>query len=233
MLLNVENLQAGYGKKKVLHDLSIHINEGEIVSLIGHNGAGKSTALKAIFGLITPFDGQVYFEGKNVTNEKPIKKLAKGIFHIPQEKFIFSDLSVKDNLELSYFTVDDKSDFQSRLEYLFDLFKILGERRNQLAGTLSGGERRMLGIAMSLIRRPKLLFLDEPSSGLSPIAFQSVVQIIQKINREQKAAVLLVEQNVRAAFKLSNRVYVMKTGKIIFEETGEKLLQRSEWWDLF
>jgi len=233
MLLNVENLQAGYGKKEVLHDMSIQVDAGEIVALIGHNGAGKSTALKAIFGLIAPSGGEVYFDGEKVTHEKPIKKLAKGIFHIPQEKYIFSDLSVKDNLELSYFTVADKSEFLSRLEYIFDLFKILGERQNQLAGTLSGGERRMLGIAMSLIRRPKLLFLDEPSSGLSPIAFQSVIQTIRKINRDQNTAVLLVEQNVRAAFKLSNRVYVMKTGRIIFEETGAKLLQRSEWWDLF
>ena len=233
MLLRVKNLEAGYGKKQILYDISLSIHEGEIVGLIGHNGAGKSTALRSIFGLLTPHRGQVVFMDQDVTFASPAAKLDAGIYHLPQEDFLFNDLTVIDNLEMSFFTMKDPSNFPSRLDEVYTFFPVLSNRKNQMAGTLSGGERRMLGIGMGLLRRPNLLMLDEPSSGLSPVAFQNVAKIIQEINRSLGTAVILVEQNVKVAFKLSQRVYVMKAGHVILEETGAKLLERNEWWDLF
>jgi branched-chain amino acid transport system ATP-binding protein len=233
MLLDVKNLEAGYGKKQVIYDISLQVDEKEIVGMIGHNGAGKSTVFKAIFGMLSPSKGRITYMGRDVTFAPPEIKLDGGIYHIPQDQFIFSDLAVKDNLEISYFTMKDKSRYESRLEEVYQFFPIVKSRLNQLAGTLSGGERRILSIAMGLLRQPKLLMLDEPSSGLSPVAFQNVAGIIRKINDSLGTAILLVEQNVKVAFRLSRRVYVMKAGRMILEETGEKLLQRKEWWDLF
>jgi branched-chain amino acid transport system ATP-binding protein len=233
MLLEVKNLGAGYGKKQILYDIALSIKEGEIVGLIGHNGAGKSTALRSIFGLLTPYHGHVVYRNQDVTFESPAAKLDAGIYHLPQENFLFNDLTVMDNLEISFFTMKDQSGFGSRLNEVYKFFSVLRDRKNQLAGTLSGGERRMLGIGMGLLRKPKLLLLDEPSSGLSPVAFQNVARIIQEINTDLGTAAILVEQNVKVAFKLSKRIYVMKAGHIILEETGAKLLERNEWWDLF
>jgi len=233
MLLAVRNLEAGYGKKQILYDLSLSILPGEIVGLIGHNGAGKSTTLQSIFGLLTPYGGRVVYMDRDLTFVSPASKLAAGIYHLPQENFIFNDLTVSDNMEISFFTMKDQTAFQSRLAEVYQLFPVLQDRENQLAGTLSGGERRMLGIGMGLLRKPELLLLDEPSSGLSPVAFQNVAKIIGEINSNLRTAVLLVEQNVKVAFKLSKRVYVMKAGRIILEETGAELLKRNEWWDLF
>jgi branched-chain amino acid transport system ATP-binding protein len=233
MLLKVTDLEAGYGEKQVLYGISLTLADKEIVSLIGHNGAGKSTALKTIIGLVSPQSGQILFSGEDVTFSQPSIKLARGLYHLPQEYFLFNDLTVRDNLEVSSFTMSGPSLFESRLAKVFEFFPVLEERKNQLAGTLSGGERRMLGIGMGLLRQPKLLMLDEPSSGLSPVAFQKVARIIQEINREMGTAVLLVEQNVKVAFKLSKRVFVMKAGRMILEESGEKLLQRGQWWELF
>jgi len=233
MLLAVRNLEAGYGKKQILYGLTLSILPGEIVGLIGHNGAGKSTTLQSIFGLITPHQGRVIYMDRDLTFASPASKLDAGIYHLPQENFIFSDLTVTDNLEMSFFTMKDQATFESRRGEVFQFFPVLRDRKNQLAGTLSGGERRMLGIGMGLLRKPKLFLLDEPSSGLSPVAFQNVAKIIQEINSSLQTAVLLVEQNVKAAFKLSKRVYVMKAGRIILEETGAELLKRNEWWDLF
>jgi branched-chain amino acid transport system ATP-binding protein len=233
MLLEVKNLEAGYGKKQVLYDISLCVQEKEIVGLIGHNGAGKSTALRSIFGMLVPMRGQITYQGQDVTFAPPFDKLDSGIYHIPQDQYIFNDLAVKDNLEMAYFTMKDKSAYDNRLQEVYELFPVLKARLNQLSGTLSGGERRMLSIGMGLLRQPKLLMLDEPSSGLSPVAFQNVANTIRKINTSLGTAVILVEQNVKVAFKLSRRVYVMKAGRMILEETGEKLLQRKEWWDLF
>ncbi len=233
MLLTVSNLVAGYGKKQILYGLTLSILPGEIVGLIGHNGAGKSTALQSIFGLLIPHQGRVIYMDRDLTFASPASKLDAGIYHLPQENFIFGDLTVTDNLEMSFFTMKDKTALESRRDEVYQFFPVLRDRKNQLAGTLSGGERRMLGIGMGLLRKPKLLLLDEPSSGLSPVAFQNVAKIIQEINSSLQTAVLLVEQNVKAAFKLSRRVYVMKAGHIILEETGTELLKRNEWWDLF
>ncbi len=233
MLLTVTGLEAGYGEKQVLYGISLTIADKEIVSLIGHNGAGKSTTLKSIVGLVPPRRGKILFADEDLTLAPPSLKLAKGIYHLPQEYFLFNDLSVRENLEVSSFTMSEQSLFESRLAKVFEIFPVLEARKRQLAGTLSGGERRMLGIGMGLLRQPRLLMLDEPSSGLSPVVFQKVAGIIQSINQEMGTAVLLVEQNVKVAFKLSKRVFVMKAGRMILEETGEKLLQRGQWWELF
>ncbi len=232
ILLDVKGLESGYGKRRVLYNISLGIYSGEIVGLIGHNGAGKSTTLRSIFGLVVPSRGQVFYLKREVTLAPPAEKLGLGISHMPQENFLFNDLTIRDNLEMAYFTLENSSSFASRVREVYDLFPVLGRRQGQLAGTLSGGERRMLGIGMGLLRQPKLFLMDEPSSGLSPVIFQSVIQVIQKIN-SLGIAVFLVEQNVKAAFKVSQRVYVMKAGSIILEETGKKLLERGEWWDLF
>jgi branched-chain amino acid transport system ATP-binding protein len=232
ILLEVKGLEAGYGKRKVLYNISLGIHSGEIVGLIGHNGAGKSTTLRSIFGLVVPSRGQVFYMDREVTFASCAEKLGLGICHMPQENFLFNDLTIRDNLEMAYFTMENSSSFGPRAKEVYELFPVLGRRQAQLAGTLSGGERRMLGIGMGLLRQPKLFLMDEPSSGLSPVIFQSVIQVIQKIN-SLGTAVFLVEQNVKVAFKVSQRVYVMKAGSIILEETGKKLLERGEWWDLF
>ncbi|MDH4265620.1 MAG: ATP-binding cassette domain-containing protein, partial [Deltaproteobacteria bacterium] len=153
MLLEVKNLEAGYGKKQILYNIALSINEGEIVGLIGHNGAGKSTVLKSIFGLLTPYRGQVVYMNQDITLEPPAAKLDAGIYQLPQENFIFSDLTVIDNLGMSFFTMKDQASFESRLNEVYKFFPVLSDRKNQLAGTLSGGERRMLGIGMGLLRR--------------------------------------------------------------------------------
>ncbi len=233
MLLEVRNLKAGYGKKQVLFGISLHVQEGEIVALIGHNGAGKSTILKSVFGLLTPTGGEVIYRNQDVTLAPPAMKLEGGIYHIPQEHFLFNDLTVRENLEMGFFTMKDQSAFAPRLEAVHEIFPVLKNRQGQPAGTLSGGERRMLGIGMGLMRHPQLMMLDEPSSGLSPVIFQNVIKTIQEINKSRGTAILLVEQNVKVAFRISARAYVMKAGYMILEETGEKLLQRSGWWDLF
>jgi branched-chain amino acid transport system ATP-binding protein len=233
MLLEARQIRAGYAGKQVLYGISMNVGQREIVGLIGHNGAGKSTALKALFGLVVPEGGQVLYAGEDVTAAGPPTKLARGIYHLPQEHFLFDDLTVKDNLEIAFFTRKEKSQLEDRRREIEQFFPVLKGREGQLAGTLSGGERRMLGISMGLLHHPRLLLLDEPSSGLSPVAFQNVARIIEQINRDLGTAVLLVEQNVKVAFKLSRRVYVMKAGHIILEEEGRRLLERGEWWDLF
>lgn len=231
MSFYAESISAGYGQKTIVNKISLSVGNKEIVSIIGHNGAGKSTTLKAIFGLIKIQGGRIVYNDIDITHDSPAKKLSCGIFNLPQENFIFSDLDVRTNLELSCFS-DDKFD-PKRLEFIVSLFPILKMRFTQAAGTLSGGERRLLGIAMGLMREPKLLLIDEPSSGLSPIAFMQVLNIIKSINEEHGTSIILVEQNVKAAFKISQRVYVMKAGSIILEESGQAMLARSNWWDLF
>jgi branched-chain amino acid transport system ATP-binding protein len=233
MLLSVNNLYSGYNKTQVLFDVSLNIKEGEIIALIGHNGAGKSTLLKSIIGLIKPDQGSISYQNKEITFDSTATRLDYGIFHAPQEDYVFKELSVLDNLELSFFTFRDKSSFSGRLEEVYQYFPILKDRYNQRAGTLSGGERRALGIAMGLLRHPKVLLLDEASNGLSPLIFQEVLRVVRDYNTRMGTAIIIVEQNVKAAFEISNRVYVMKSGRIVMEEKSEKLLKRDEWWDLF
>lgn len=231
MLMEVKGLQAGYSKKVVVHGISMAIDATEIVALIGNNGAGKTTTLKTIFGLLKPLGGEVVYNGRTVTARSPMANVKDGINFIPQERPIFPDLSVMDNLDLGAYTL--KGDKKSRLEMVYRLFPILKERSWQRAGTLSGGEQRMLGMGMALVIRPRLLLLDEPSLGLAPVLVRSLMEALQQIQKELGTSILLVEQNVKQALQVARRVYVMKMGKLILEESAEKLLQRGQWWDLF
>ena len=231
MLLEVKDLDVGYGKRVVVHELSMGVNKGETVAIIGHNGAGKTTTLKGIFGLLQPFRGRIVYNARNITGRAPADNVKDGIAFLPQERFIFPELAVRDNLDLGAYTVED--DLESRLETIYELFPVLKERSWQRAGTLSGGERRMLGLGMTLVTRPQLLILDEPSLGLAPLLVRSLLGTLKQIREALGTSVILVEQNVKQAMGVAHRVYVMKMGRTILEESGEKLLQRGEWWDLF
>jgi branched-chain amino acid transport system ATP-binding protein len=233
MLMEVKELTVGYGARDVVHGLSMTINKDEIVALIGHNGAGKTTCLKGIFGLLKPSGGQVVYNGRRITGRSPRANVADGITFIPQERFIFPRLSVREHLDLGTYTLESKKDVQTRLQMIYDLFPILKRREWQTAATLSGGERRMLGLGMALLTRPQLLLLDEPSLGLAPVLVQSVFATLQQIRQTLGIAVLLVEQNVKQVLQIAQRAYVMKMGRMVIEESAQNLLKRGEWWDLF
>jgi len=231
--LQVEGLVTGYRRKQVVFDFSVRVEPGEIVALIGHNGAGKTTALKAIFGLLRAWAGSVVFEGQVVTNSPPDANVRRGMAYIPQERAVFPDLTVAENLDLGGLTVTDPAVRRQRLEEVFGLFPVLRERRRQRAGTLSGGEQRMLSLGIALMIRPRLLLVDEPSLGVAPALVQRIMQTIRQVCRDQGVSVVLVEQNVRQALQVADRVYVMRTGRVILEESGAALLARGQWWDLF
>jgi branched-chain amino acid transport system ATP-binding protein len=232
-LLEVRSLSSGYGKIQILFDISLTINPRETVALIGHNGAGKTTTLKTIFGLLKAFGGKVSYKGQDITNTPPEMNTQRNIRLIPQEEYIFDRLTVKENLEMCTFTMSDTSQIDTRYEAVFELFPVLKGRMNQMAGSLSGGEQRMLSIGTALLVQPELILLDEPSAGLSPLLVEQVMATIADLNFRYGMAIFLVEQNVKQAFMLSNRAYVMKTGRVILEESGKKLLERGQWWDLF
>jgi branched-chain amino acid transport system ATP-binding protein len=207
-----------------LHDVSFHVEQGEIVSIIGSNGAGKSTTLKAISGLLRPDAGQILFAGARIDCDKPHTIAARGIAHVPEGRRLFSNMNVWQNLYLGAYTNKSQVDRQRRLARVFEIFPRLKERQNQLAGTLSGGEQQMLAIGRGLMLQPKLLMLDEPSLGLMPILVTEVFGVIQEIS-EMGTTILLVEQNVRKSLNLADRAYVLQTGSVVLEGTGEELLQ--------
>lgn len=231
--LQVSNLAAGYGRKQVVFDLSLKVAPGEIVALIGHNGAGKTTALKAIFGLLPAWSGAVYFEGAAITNSSPAANVRRGIAFIPQERAVFPNLTVAENLDLGAITVADPDTRRRRLAEVFELFPVLWERRRQRAGTLSGGEQRMVSLGIALMIRPRLLLIDEPSLGLAPVLVQRILDMVRQVCQEQQTSVLVVEQNVPQALRVADRAYVMRAGKVILEESAASLLARGQWWDLF
>jgi branched-chain amino acid transport system ATP-binding protein len=232
-LLQIDNLSGGYGKTEIISDVSLTIEAGEIVGLIGHNGAGKTTTLKTIFGLLPPHRGRIRYAGQDIANTPPELNVRRGLSLVPQERNIFANLTVQENLDLSLHHMGDRRAAGSRRESVYELFPVLAGRLRQRAGTLSGGQRQMLSLGMALLSQPKLLMLDEPSSGLAPALVASLMGTIERINRELGTAVLLVEQNVKQTFKISSRVYVMKTGRVVLEESGRELLERGGWWDLF
>lgn len=232
MLLEVNDLKAGYGKRTVIDNVSLHIDKGEIVSLVGHNGAGKTTTLASIFGVLPPFSGSVVYNGRAITNRSPRDNVKDGISFIPQEKYTFPGLTVKENLELGAYAIR-ATDLPSRLKNIFDIFPLLRERQGQNSATLSGGERRMLGIGMALITNPQLLFLDEPSLGLSPQLVRVLMDTLLQIRQNIGTSILLVEQNIPQALRISNRVYLMKAGHIILEETATVFNNRENWAELF
>lgn len=223
-MLEVKDLAVHYGVIEAIRNVNFEVNEGEIVSLIGANGAGKSTILKAISGLHQPSRGEIIYEGKAITKETPKKIVEKGISQVPEGRHIFSGMTVMENLEMGAFLRKDKAEVQNDLEHVFSRFPILKERMKQNAATLSGGEQQMVAMGRALMSRPRLLLLDEPSMGLAPILIKEIFHIIQEIN-QTGTTVLLIEQNAKMALKIADRGYVLETGNVVQTGTGKELLE--------
>jgi branched-chain amino acid transport system ATP-binding protein len=227
MLLTLDNIKTYYGNIRALKGISIQVDEDEIVCLIGGNGAGKSTTLMTISGVLTPVEGDVLFQGHSIAAVRADIIVQMGICQVPEGRMIFPLLTVQENLDLGAYLRKDKDGIEKDLEQVFTLFPVLKERRKQYGGTLSGGEQQMLAIARALMGRPKLLLLDEPSLGLAPIFVDSIFKTIQQIN-EQGTTILLVEQNAQLALQYSHRGYVLETGEIALADTSAALLKNEE-----
>lgn len=222
-LLTIDSVHSFYGKIEALKGISLEVRQGEIVALLGSNGAGKSTTLKTISGLVRPGRGDILLNGKSIVGMPPHQIVEEGIIHVPEGRRIFAGLTVRENLELGGFTQKKKKDvIAAGIEQAFSMFPRLKERSTQLGGTLSGGEQQMLAICRGLMARPKLLMLDEPSMGLAPIIVQEIMHIIREINK-QGTTILLIEQNAKAALRLAHRGYVLETGRIVMENTADVL----------
>ena len=221
-MLEVNNLEVYYGVICALKGISFHVNEGEIVSLIGANGAGKPTTMQSVIGLLPKKNGTVTFNGTDITKMPCHKIVRSGMTQVPEGRRIFQELTVYENLLMGAYTNNDQAKFKTDLESIYDRFPRLAERRNQIAGTLSGGEQQMLAISRALMCHPKLLMLDEPSMGLSPLLVDQVFEIIKDINRDG-TTILLVEQNAGKSLAISDRAYVMETGSIVLTGTGAEL----------
>jgi branched-chain amino acid transport system ATP-binding protein len=223
-MLKVEKVQTFYGSIQALFGISLEVREGEMVALIGANGAGKSTTLKTISGLCVPASGNVEFQGKKINGRSPRDIVKMGVSHCPEERRVWPKLAVWENLDMGAYTCKDKKSIQMDMEKIFSLYPVLRERRNQLAGTLSGGEQQMLAIGRALMSRPKILLLDEPSLGLGPILVEKTAEMIRDIHKKG-TTVLLVEQNAFMALTMSDRAYVLEIGKTVLQGKGKELLQ--------
>ncbi len=231
-LLDVRGLSCGYGKKHVVFGIDLHVGRGEIVSLFGHNGAGKTTVIKNVLGAYRPTAGSVQYDGADVTGTSARSNVHRGMALIPSERFVFGDLSVYDNLLLGAANLADDDERDRRLRQVYDLFPILLERSKQLAGTMSGGQQRMVSLGLALMTNPRLLLLDEPSLGLAPAVVQQIFSAVRDLAADG-LSVLLLEQNVGQALRISDRAYVMRNGRIILEEDAETMRHRESYWDLF
>lgn len=220
-LLNLTGVKVSYGTVEALHGIDLRVEEGEIVSILGANGAGKSTALLTISGLIKPREGEIYFDGKSIVKIPAHDIVGMGVAQAPEGRRVFGAMTVLENLRLGAFRIKNKNN--KTLEWIFDLFPRLKERSGQLAGTLSGGEQQMLAIGRALMAQPRLLLLDEPSLGLAPLLSRSIFKTIKEINA-QGVTILIVEQNARAALRLAHRGYVLEVGRVVMEDSAERLL---------
>jgi branched-chain amino acid transport system ATP-binding protein len=221
-MLQIDDLHAGYRKLEILHGLNLHVDEHEIVSLIGANGAGKTTTLRAVAGLITPSDGRIVFDGQEVQRKRPDEIVRAGLVHVAQDRALFGELQVWENLQMGAYT-QPKSSIKGSLDKVYALFPILAERRNQRADTMSGGQQQMLAIGRAMMARPKCLTLDEPSVGLAPNLVVQVLDAIKAI-RDTGVTVLIVEQSARQALAISDRAYVIENGSIVLEGKGTELI---------
>ena len=226
-MLEVKNLNVHYGVIQALKDISLTVNQGEIVTLIGANGAGKTTTLRTISGLIKATSGEILLEGKTITTLPAPDRVQQGISQVPEGRRIFPPMSVLENLEMGAFLRKDKADIKKDIEMVYDLFPILGKRRKQSAGTLSGGEQQMLAMGRALMSRPRILLLDEPSMGLAPLLVREIFEIIKNINLNG-TTILLVEQNASMALSIAHRAYVLENGSIVISGTGEDLAKSGE-----
>jgi branched-chain amino acid transport system ATP-binding protein len=214
-MLQIKNLNSGYGGTEILKDISLEVSPGEIIAIIGPNGAGKSTVLKSIFNLCDIYSGKITFEGEDITKLPTHDLIYEGISFVPQGRQVFSDLTVRENLEMGAYILNDKEVVRANIKRIFDLFPFLEEKQNDYSYTLSGGQQQMLAIGRALIQSPKLLLLDEPSLGLSPKSMKEIFEKIVQINK-QGVTVMIVEQNAKAAVSIANRTYILENGKIGF-----------------
>lgn len=226
-LLEVKGIDVFYGDAHALWDVSLSVEKEAIVALVGANGAGKTTLLKTVSGLIHPKKGEILLSGESITNLNPKEIVDRGIIHVPEGRRLFSELTVLENLKLGSYIPRARPFFAESLERVFGLFPILKSRKDQNAGSLSGGEQQMLAIGRALMAQPKVLMLDEPSLGLSPILVRTIFELISTLN-EQKTTILLVEQNVNQALKIAQQAYVLKSGRIVMNGRGDELLQNDE-----
>lgn len=232
-LLDVDRLCAGYGKKRVVFDLTLAVGLGEIVTVLGHNGAGKTTTLKTIFGMLASQGGRITYQGVDVSGVDYRYNVRHGMSFIPAEHFVFSDLSVIDNLRLGAVHERSAKEKSERLERIYEMFPILKERSGQRAGTMSGGQQRMLSLGIAVMSGPRLLLLDEPSLGLAPALVDDIFGRIRWLADHEGLSVLLVEQNVGHALRITDRFYVMRSGRVILEESADQMRKRKQFWDLF
>ena len=227
-MLEIKNLAVSYGAITALHGISLSVPAGGIVTLIGSNGAGKTTALKTISGLLKPCAGKIFYDGKNIAGLPPHQIVKLGISHVPEGRMIFANLTVMENLQMGAYLQKDRTAIRRELDYVFAAFPRLQEREKQIAGTLSGGEQQMLAIGRALMSRPKLLMLDEPSLGLAPLLVKTIFEKIVEINRQQGITILLVEQNANLALEVSGFGYVLETGKVALSGDSATLRQNPQ-----
>lgn len=223
-LMELRDVHTYYGQIHALKGVSLTVNEGEIVTLIGSNGAGKSTTLRTISGLLRPRQGDILLQGKSMAQMPPHKIVQAGIGHVPEGRGIFPVLTVLENLEMGGYLLDDDAELGRRMQHVFELFPRLRERVGQKGGTLSGGEQQMLAIGRALMQQPRIMLLDEPSMGLAPLLVEEIFNIVRRLNSEQKTTILLVEQNAQAALQVAHRAYVLETGQITIEGSARELL---------
>lgn len=225
-LLEVNDLYVSYGAIRALHGISFHVDEGEVVTLIGANGAGKSTTLRTISGLLPVDQGSITFNGEDITGAEASSIVRKGVIHVPEGRRIFSPLTVRENLDMGAYTRHDSDEIQASMDYVFQLFPRMKERLEQTGGTLSGGEQQMLAVGRALMAKPKLLLMDEPSMGLAPILVEEIFDIITEISQEG-VTILLVEQNAHMALSVADRGYVLETGSIELEGSARELAENA------
>ena len=222
-LLALDTVHSYYGRIHALRGISLHVDEGEIVTLIGANGAGKSTTLRNISGLVHPRSGKIHLKERDITGLPAHEIVAAGVGHVPEGRGIFPRLTVRENLEMGAFTVSNPAEVRRRLEFAFELFPRLRERIDQKGGTLSGGEQQMLATARGLMLKPHILLMDEPSMGLAPVLVEAIFKVIRELNQNEGTTILLVEQNAHMALRVAHRGYVLQTGAIVLEDTAANL----------
>lgn len=226
-MLKIENLHVYYGNIHALKGINMEINEGEIVTLIGANGAGKTTTLRAVSNIVDTREGKIEFLGQDITGKKATDIVKMGLIHVPEGRRVFAQMSVMENLELGAYLRTDKEGIKRDMDTVFNMFPRLYERKNQISGTMSGGEQQMLAIGRGIMSKPKLLILDEPSMGLAPLLVKEIFEIVKKVNQERKITVLLVEQNANMALKIADRAYVIETGKVVMNGPAKEIMSNS------
>lgn len=228
VLLNIKNLESFYGPIMAIRGASLSVKKGEIVTVLGANGAGKSTLLKTISGIMDPEKGQIVFEGREIQGLEPHKVVQAGIVHVPEGREVFPLLTVDENLSLGAYTRNDRAQIEKDRQMVFDYFPILAERRKQEAGTLSGGQQQMLAIGRGLMLSPKIMLLDEPSLGLSPLLVQEIFAILRRLNKDEGVTMMLVEQNAKVALELADMGYVMEIGRIVMDGSADRLMESED-----